>query len=117
MGLFNYLSNIGKKLFGDDEDQSQASEKIKAHIEKDNPGVENLEVSLDDGVATLTGYAEDEAAMEKAILLAGDVQGFEKVEAAGLEAPPHRLPKNPLCITTSRKGTPCGPLPANTVSP
>ena len=87
MGLFDYVSSIGERLFGDDEDEAQASEKIKAHVEADNPGVENLEVSLDDGVATLKGSAEDQAALEKAVLLAGNVLGVSEVKADELSTP------------------------------
>ncbi len=43
MGLFDFAKGIGKKLFGSDD--ADAGEKIKAHIEKDNPveGVEKVE--------------------------------------------------------------------------
>ncbi|MEA2080257.1 MAG: peptidoglycan-binding protein LysM [Pseudomonadota bacterium] len=86
MGLFDFASNIGNKLFGDDE--KEGAEKIKEHIEEDNPGVEDLEVSLEDGVATLKGSARDQAAAEKAILMAGNVRGVQEVKADDLKAPP-----------------------------
>jgi nucleoid-associated protein YgaU len=86
MGLFDFASNIGKKLFGDDE--QEGAEKIKEHIEEDNPGVEDLEVTLENGVATLKGAATDQAAAEKAILMAGNVQGVREVNADALKTPP-----------------------------
>lgn len=86
MGLFDFASDLGNKLFGDDE--QEGADKIKEHIEEDNPGVEGLEVSLEDGVATLKGSAKDQAAAEKAILMAGNVFGVQEVKADELEAPP-----------------------------
>ena len=85
MGLFDFASSIGKKLFGDDDED--AGEKIQSHIEEDNPGVEGLKVEVKDGVAKVSGKAEDQSAYEKAILMAGNVLGIQKVEASELEAP------------------------------
>ena len=84
MGLFDFARNIGKKLFGSED---EAPEKIKEHIEEENPGVSNLEVSVKDGVATLSGEAESAEAMEKAVLMAGNVKGISEVRAEGLTAP------------------------------
>jgi nucleoid-associated protein YgaU len=86
MGLYDFVADIGNKLFGDDE--KEGAEKIKEHIEADNPGVENLEVSLADGVATLKGNAKDQAAAEKTILMAGNVRGVQEVKADALQVPP-----------------------------
>jgi nucleoid-associated protein YgaU len=86
MGLYDFVADIGNKLFGDDE--KEGAEKIKEHIEADNPGVENLEVSLADGVATLKGNAKDQAAAEKTILMAGNVRGVQEVKADELQVPP-----------------------------
>lgn len=85
MGLFNFVHNIGRKLFGSEE---EAPEKIKAHIDEENPGVKNLAISVQDGVAMLTGEAESAEAAEKAILMAGNVRGISEVRADGLSAPP-----------------------------
>lgn len=84
MGLFDFMKNTGKKIFGNDED---AGEKIKEHIESDNPGVQNLKVEYKDGVASLSGTAETPEAMEKAVLMAGNVEGVAEVQADGLSAP------------------------------
>ena len=84
MGLFDFARNIGKKLFGSED---EAPEKIKEHIEEANPGVSNLAVTVEDGVATLTGEAESAEAMEKAVLMAGNVKGISEVRADGLSAP------------------------------
>ena len=85
MGLFDFASDIGKKLFGDDDED--AGEKIEQHIEGDNPGVDDLKVEVEDGIAKVTGKAKDQSAYEKAILMAGNVFGVKEVEASGLDAP------------------------------
>jgi nucleoid-associated protein YgaU len=82
MGLFDFASNLGKKLFGSNEDPA---EKIQSHIESDNPGIDGLTVTVEDGVATLTGSAKNQAAYEKAILMAGNVQGIKEVKADALQ--------------------------------
>lgn len=78
MGLFDFASNIGKKLFGGDDDPA---EKIQEHIEGDNPGVKDLKVEVQDGVATIQGDAESPEALEKAILMAGNAMGIQEVRA------------------------------------
>lgn len=84
MGLFDFARDIGKKLFGSED---EAPQKIKEHIEEENPGVSNLDVSVQDGVATISGQADSAEAMEKAVLMAGNVKGIGEVRADGLTAP------------------------------
>ena len=76
MGLFDFASNIGRKLFSKEED---AAEKIKQHIEENNPGIDNLSVDYQGGFVTISGDSADSEAVEKAILMAGNVEGVSKV--------------------------------------
>ena len=48
MGLFDFVGNIGKKIFSKEEDASSA---VTNHIAEDNPGVENVAVTVENGVA------------------------------------------------------------------
>lgn len=84
MGLFDFVKDIGTRLFGGNEDPAA---KIKAHIEASNPGIEGLEVAFEDGKVKLSGSAQDQAAMEKAVLMAGNVQGVTDVDISGVSAP------------------------------
>jgi nucleoid-associated protein YgaU len=84
MGLFDFAKNFGKNIFGDDDDTDVASKKLEAHIEEDNPGVSDLQVSVEEGVATITGEAESSSAYEKAVLMAGNALGVETVQAGEL---------------------------------
>lgn len=85
MGLFDFVKDIGKNLFGK---EAEASEKIKEEIERDNPGIRGLKVDYKDGVVSLRGEAATAAAMEKAVLMAGNVKGVGEVKADQLCAPP-----------------------------
>ena len=80
--LFDFAANIGKKVFKRGE--PDAAKKLKEHIEKNNPGITDLQVEMNDDVATISGSAADQAAYEKAVLLAGNVEGVGKVEAGAL---------------------------------
>ena len=84
MGLFDFVSDMGDKLFGKDE---EADEKIQEHIEENNPGIEDMQVSYNEGVVNLTGTAESPEALEKAVLMAGNVQGVEEVNIDGMNVP------------------------------
>ena len=85
MGLFDFFKDMGEKLFGHED---EAAEKIKENIEASNPGIQDLNVAYNDGVVELSGSADSAEAMEKAVLMAGNVQGVSEVKADGISAPP-----------------------------
>ncbi|MGH1428495.1 MAG: peptidoglycan-binding protein LysM [Arenicella sp.] len=86
MGLFDFAANIGKKVFGIGD--ADASEKIKGHIEENNPGIKNLTVSLDDNdICSLGGDCDSSAAKEKVVLMAGNMKGVGSVNADAVTAP------------------------------
>ncbi|MEN8809638.1 MAG: BON domain-containing protein, partial [Desulfobacterales bacterium] len=85
MGLFDFFKDMGEKIFGRED---EAAEKIKENIEASNPGIQDLNVAFNDGVVELSGSADSAEAMEKAVLMAGNVQGVSEVKADGISAPP-----------------------------
>ncbi|WP_297480101.1 peptidoglycan-binding protein LysM [uncultured Photobacterium sp.] len=76
MGLLDFARGIGHKLFSNED---EAPVKITQHIEDNNPGISELQVSVEDGIATLSGSADSAAAREKAILMAGNTHGIASV--------------------------------------
>ncbi len=86
MGLFDFVRNIGERIFGKDEDPAT---KIKEHIESRNLGITDLQVEFQDshGKVFLTGQAPSHESKEKAVLLAGNVKGVSEVYAEKLAAP------------------------------
>ncbi|MEM1435126.1 MAG: peptidoglycan-binding protein LysM [Pseudomonadota bacterium] len=80
--LYDFAKGMGKKLFTTD---AEAGLNILQHLEANNPGVKPIDVKFDDGVVTLSGVAKTAVAKEKAILMAGNVEGVEKVIADDIE--------------------------------
>ena len=85
MGMFNFLSDAGKKLFGHGDN----AEAIKKEIESSftELPVDGLVVSVDSDTVSLAGVARDIATREKAILIAGNVEGVATVNADALVSP------------------------------
>ena len=79
MGFFDFMSNAGKSLLGKGND----AEAIKAEIENsfEELPVDGLVVEVDGDTVTLAGVAKDFATREKAILIAGNVEGIAQVNA------------------------------------
>ena len=84
MGLLDFVKDIGQKVFST---EAEASDKVKEYLKAGNPGVKNLEVSVKDGVATLSGIAESIEARDKAVQMAGNIQGVSQVNIDNLTAP------------------------------
>lgn len=84
MGLFDFAKDMGKKIFGGEDDPA---EKIKESIEENNPGIADLGVGYDEGLVDLSGRADSADAVEKAVLLAGNVKGVTEVSIDNMEAP------------------------------
>ena len=84
MGLTDFIKDIGEKVFGHAD---EASDKIKAYLEAQNPGLKDLGVNFQDGVVTLSGVAESAEAMQKAVVMAGNIQGVSGVKVDQLTTP------------------------------
>ncbi len=87
MGFIDFLKDTGASIFGGGDE----AEDIKKLVEKElKGGISQLDVKFDDGVVTLAGTCDSQATKEKALLIAGNVKGVEKVNADNLQAPPAR---------------------------
>ena len=84
MGLFDFVKDVGRQIFDTD---AEAADTIKNHLEVKTHGLSNLEVEFDDGTVTLCGDCSNQAVREQAILIAGNIQGVEKIVADDLRAP------------------------------
>jgi nucleoid-associated protein YgaU len=89
MGLFDFVRNIGKKLFPDSAPKEDAAGKIRGEIEAANLGINNLQVNYDpaNGMCALAGDCPTAEAMQKAVLIAGNIQGVSEVGISGLKVP------------------------------
>jgi len=76
MGLFDFAKGIGSKIFGNED---EAAEKITSHILANNPGINNLSAGYNSGSVTLIGDTDKAEAAQKAVLIAGNIEGVEEV--------------------------------------
>jgi nucleoid-associated protein YgaU len=88
MGLFDFVKDIGKKLFPPQAKPEDAAAKIRQEIETAGLGIVGLEVAYAEGKCTLAGECPSAEAMQKAVLIAGNVQGVSEVNISGLKVPP-----------------------------
>lgn len=85
MGLFDFLKDVGSNIFGGGKDE--AAEIQNLLTENLGDSISQLKVEFDDGQVKLGGQCDTQATKEKAILLAGNLKGVEKVDGDFLYAP------------------------------
>ena len=79
MGFFDFVSDAGKKLLGKGDDATAIKEEIEGSF-TDLP-VDGLVVGVETPMVTLAGIAQDYPTREKAILIAGNIEGIAHVDA------------------------------------
>ena len=79
MGFFDFVSDAGKKLLGKGDDATAIKEEIEGSF-SDLP-VDGLVVGVETPMVTLAGIAQDYPTREKAILIAGNIEGIAQVDA------------------------------------
>jgi len=79
MGFFDFISDAGKKLLGKGDDAEAIKEEIESSFEE--LPVDGLVVEVDGETVILAGVAKDYATREKAILIAGNIEGISQVNA------------------------------------
>ncbi len=85
MGLFSFMKDAGNKILGNGNDDEAIKNEIENSLGAE--AISGLVVEVNDGVVTLAGVATDNATREKAILIAGNVEGVEAVNADQLVSP------------------------------
>ena len=84
MGLFKFLKNVGADLF---KRGNEAGEITTLLNERLGEKLSDLNVAYEDGTVFLSGAADSQATKEKAVLLAGNVNGVNTVEDDGITVP------------------------------
>jgi nucleoid-associated protein YgaU len=79
MGLFNFIKDAGKALFGG---EAKAAEPEKLKAEAESVGAKGVEVEVQGDKVVLKGKAATQAEREKAILAVGNIEGVAQVEDA-----------------------------------
>lgn len=78
MGMFDFMKNAGEKIFKPGEVRKEAA--IREHLGNYGGDYRGVHVEVDGGTVTLTGQVGSVAAHEKAVLIAGNVEGIDKVD-------------------------------------
>jgi len=78
MGIFDFMKGAGEKIFQPGEARREAA--IEKHLKSQGIDFANVKVDVDDSTVVLEGWVQDQADREKAVLLAGNVDGIEKVD-------------------------------------
>ncbi len=115
MGIFNFSKNAGNAIFGaKNPNADDIKTLIIEWLERQKSRVENLIVKYDSGLVTLCGNCDTVKTKEKAILVAGNIEGVERVDASELLAP---QPAPPVQETTRTVAAPTQPAPAPQAKP
>lgn len=85
VNLFEFAKNVGRKLFNRDDDDVKKAEKVKESLSV--LGIPGANVTFKNGQVDISGAAMTAEQKEKAILIAGNVEGVERVNADNLKAP------------------------------
>ena len=78
MGMFDFIKNAGEKIFKPGEAKKEAV--IKQHLGSYGSDYSGIDVEVDGNKATLTGKVNSVVVREKAVLIAGNIDGIEKVD-------------------------------------
>ena len=98
MGFYSFLKNAGAAILKSEENKADDIKKyVLENLEKQGNQLENLNVEFDDGAVTLSGDCDTVKTKEKAILIAGNIEGVGEVDGDGLsvkEAAPPAAPES-----------------------
>ena len=78
MGIFDFMKSAGEKIFKPGEARKEAA--IKRHLGGYGGDYAGIDVEVDGDTVVLTGRVPSHAAREKAVLIAGNVDGIDKVD-------------------------------------
>lgn len=88
--LFDFAKNLGRKLFNLDDSDEKKAEKVRQSVSV--LGIPGAAVTFKNGQVDISGQATTPEQREKAILIAGNVEGVERVNADKLRAPAQTVP-------------------------
>lgn len=97
MGLIDFIKGAGEKLFGKDDDggtatdpkasaatraevEARRAESLKRLVERHDLRIDNLGVTVDGDVVTVSGTAPSQDVKEKTVLVLGNTAGTARVD-------------------------------------
>lgn len=80
MGVFDFIKDVGEKLFGASEAKAAPADKIKEELAKHGLDGDDVKVVVDGDTVKIEGAAASQEVREKIIVAAGNTLGVAKVE-------------------------------------
>ncbi len=100
MGLFSFVKNAGKAIFGNKEEEAQIEKELQAkqdlqreklarlkqayalrnRIKEQGFEIEDADIDLHEGTVTLKGKVDTQEIAEKIVLTVGNLEGVESVD-------------------------------------
>lgn len=80
MGVFDFIKDVGEKLFGASEASAAPADKIKEELAKHGLDGDDVKVVVDGDTIKIEGTAPSQEIREKIIIAAGNTLGTAKVE-------------------------------------
>ena len=80
MGLLSFAKDVGKKLWGDGDDDAAQTEAVKKEISDLGLDDAGVDVAVKDGEVVLSGSPKDKTLKEKLILATGNILGIGGVK-------------------------------------
>lgn len=80
MGVFDFIKDVGEKLFGASEAKAAPADKIKEELAKHGLDGDDVKVTVDGDTVKIEGTAPSQEVREKIIVAAGNTLGTAKVE-------------------------------------
>jgi len=85
MGFFSFMRGAGEKVFKQGEDEARSIENVIKLVLGEK--ITDLKAEFKDGLVILFGKCDSSSTKEKAVLLAGNLSGVDRVNDESLTAP------------------------------
>lgn len=80
MGVFDFIKDVGEKLFGSSEASAAPADKIKEELAKHGLDADDVKVTVDGDTVKIDGAVPSQEVREKIIVAAGNTLGTAKVQ-------------------------------------
>lgn len=80
MGLWNFVKDAGKKVFGGGDDEEVSGAALKDELKELGLDADGLDIKVDGDKVKVSGKAASQEMREKVILAVGNVEGVAAVE-------------------------------------
>jgi nucleoid-associated protein YgaU len=80
MGLWNFVKDAGKKVFGGGDDEEVTGAALKDELKELGLDADDLDITVEGDTVKVSGTAASQEIKEKVILAVGNVEGVAAVE-------------------------------------